>query len=56
MPIEIRQLVIRSTVGAEVEDERHADSAPPSMDALKEEILSECKAWFEARLQQLRER
>ncbi len=58
MPIEVRQIVIRSTVEVPLE----AAPRPPrelgdwSADRLKAETLAECKAWFEEKLQQLRER
>ena len=57
MPVEIRQLIIRSTVG-EGGDEAAttAEHGPESLAALKAEILDECKAMLEARLQQMRER
>lgn len=56
MPIEVRQLVIKSSVGEASDEGSRAEASPRSMTALKEEILSECKSWFEAKLQQLRER
>ncbi|MGC1302615.1 MAG: DUF5908 family protein [Caulobacteraceae bacterium] len=56
MPIEVRQLLIKSTVG-------EATSAPASQTApelsperLRNEILAECKTWLEEQLQALRER
>ena len=58
MPIEVRQIVIRSTVEAS-----QGATPPPahelgirSAERLKAETLAECKAWFEEKLQQLRER
>lgn len=56
MPIEVRQLIIKSTVGSGPEDFPPAETAAPSVEALKEEILGECKMWLEEKLQQLRER
>jgi hypothetical protein len=57
MSIEVRQLSIRcqlapSTAAAPA-------SAPPTpweLQALREQLLAECKAWLQERLQQARER
>jgi len=56
MTIEVRQLLIKSTVGR-----GPAEPAPPAparagLEELREEILAECKAWMEEKLQQARER
>jgi hypothetical protein len=62
MTIEVRQMLIKSTVGAE---------SPPAQlqgdgcgggeggeggGQMREDILAECKAWVEERLRQTRER
>jgi len=56
MAIEVRQLVIKSTVdgcgGAQPQDGQTSGAS----EQLKEEILAECKAWFEEKLRQLKER
>jgi len=61
MPIEVRQLVIRSTVNPAPSVAASGTAAPtePSeawRERLREEVLSECKAWVEDRLQRVRER
>ena len=58
MPIEVRQLTIKAQVGqAEAAAPCEAGPArPQSHDELRAELLAECKAWLEERLQQLRER
>lgn len=55
MTIEVRQMVIKSSVGPDEAGE------PPSLDPealaeLKEELLQECRAWLREQLQQQRER
>ncbi|WP_293905383.1 DUF5908 family protein [Phenylobacterium sp.] len=55
MTIEVRQMLIKSTVGgasapAQPQDDREG------LDRLREDILAECKAWMEDKLQQARER
>jgi hypothetical protein len=58
MPIEVRQLLIKSTVASapEVSVARAAEPDPQWRERLREEVLSECKAWLEDRLQRMRER
>lgn len=60
MPIEVRQLVIKSTVNpAPSAPASGAAGAEPSAawrERLREELLAECKAWVEDRLQRTRER
>lgn len=74
MPIEVRQLLIRATVGdgpAQAARSSDADGGASASGGgaggcggcegegdtqLKEDILSECKAWFEQRLRQMAER
>jgi len=70
MTLEVRQLVLKSTVSAGDDDREgsgqlHQTSgrcgdtycaAGGSQEQLKEEILAECRAWVLAQLQQLRER
>ncbi len=54
MPIEVRQLIVRSQV-----DEGAAPVAsvdPRLYEKMRIEILAECKVWFEDRLKQLKER
>ena len=55
MPIEIRQLVIRSTIDSPP-PAAEVPTSPEALDHLRAEILAECKTWFEEKLQQLRER
>lgn len=63
MPIEVRQLVIKSS--ADCCSDPGSDDATDGADGvgagagsarLRDEILAECKAWMEERLQQMRER
>jgi len=58
MTIEVRQLLIKSNVGGDV-----AQAKPPSQEeqtdwreTMRQELLSECKAWLEERLRRERER
>jgi hypothetical protein len=58
MTIEVRQMVIKSTVGDD-----HGTPQPqpglepsPQLERLREEILAECQALFELRLRDLAER
>ncbi len=58
MTIEVRQLVIKSTVGDDhrTPQPRPAEDPPPQLERLREEILAECQALFELRLRDLAER
>lgn len=65
MTIEVRQLLIRSLVDPQDGPGGGADAAPsPATDAaapewlerLKEELMTECKAWLEDQLRRARER
>lgn len=57
MTIEVRQLLIKSTVGGGSEPAPATDDAPADrIEQLREELLAECKAWVEDRLQRARER
>lgn len=64
MTIEVRQLLIRSMVdpqegsgGADAVPAPGTDSASPEwLDRLKEELMSECKAWLADQLRRARER
>jgi hypothetical protein len=56
MPIEVRQLLITSTVTPSNGPAPRDPVAPESLDRLREEILAECKLWLEEKLQNLRER
>lgn len=57
MTIEVRQMVIKSSVGPDAalpQDQAALD--PEALAELKQEILSECRAWLLEQLQQQRER
>lgn len=57
MPIEVRQLLIKSTVASA--PPAAATAAEPNgawRERLREELMAECKAWVEDRLQRARER
>jgi hypothetical protein len=58
MTIEVRQLLINSTVGEEPAEERRAERGPSAeeLERLKEDLLSECKTWFMEKLRDSRER
>jgi len=59
MPIEVRQLLIKSTVNPSREAPASGTAAEPPVvwrERLREELLAECKAWVEDRLQKARER
>lgn len=55
MTIEVRQMVIKSSVGPdEVREPPALD--PQALAELKQDILNECRAWLQEQLQQQRER
>jgi hypothetical protein len=58
MTIEVRQMVIRSTVGADpAQAEGRRPALPPGeLERIKEEILAECRRWMTDKLQEARER
>jgi len=58
MTIEVRHMLIKSTVSAEVLPAGSPAASTQLRDAeqWKEEVLSECKAWLEEKLNELRER
>lgn len=58
MTIEVRQMVIRSTVGLERArpETRKAELGPEELARLKEEILGECRRWMAERLRERDER
>ena len=59
MTIEVRQMVIRSTVGAEdagAPQIQPGQADRPELEQLREEIVAECRALFEQRLRDLQER
>ena len=55
MTIEVRQMVIRSSVGGDAPVQRVEDGQE-WRERLREEVLAECKAWLEDRLRRERER
>ena len=56
MTIQVRQMLIRSTVAGQPAAAQKAEASHASLERLRAEVLSECKAWMEERLQQARER
>lgn len=58
MTIEVRQMVIRSTVGVERTrpEPRRTELGPEELARLKEEILAECRRWMAERLREREER
>jgi len=58
MTIEVRQMLIKSTVGSDVPPSAQATVPGDVRDIeqWKQDILVECKAWFEEKLNELRER
>jgi hypothetical protein len=58
MTIEVRQMVIKSTVGDDhgTPQPRSGEAPSPEIERLREEILAECQALFEMRLRDLAER
>lgn len=58
MTIEVRQMVIKSTVGDDhgTAQPRGSEAPPPELERLREEILAECQALLELRLRDLGER
>ncbi len=58
MTIEVHQLLIRSQVGASGDDAELPRGELPAaeLERLREQVLAECKAWLNERLQDMRER
>jgi hypothetical protein len=56
MPLEIRQLVIRSTVDPSPDTASPDGRLPETLEQLRDEILAECESLFDEKLRQLRER
>lgn len=56
MPIEVRQLLIKSTVASAPAARAEAEPSVAWRERLREELMAECKAWVEDRLQKARER
>jgi hypothetical protein len=60
MTIEVRQMLIKSTVGAEapaqLQGEGCGGEGGEGGGQIREDLLAECKAWVEERLRQTRER
>lgn len=56
MTIEVRQMLIRSAVASRAASETRAELPAAALERLRAEVLAECKAWLEERLQQARER
>ncbi len=58
MTIEVRQMVIRSTVGLDRprSDPRRAELGAEELARLKEEILAECRRWMAESLRERDER
>ena len=56
MTIEVRQLVVCSSVCESTDERAPEDGPPPWFAQVKRELLAECQAWLEERLRQARER
>ncbi len=56
MPIEVKQLIIKSTVTDEHRDRDNPGLASEEFEALKQQLLEECKALIEQSLEKSRER
>ena len=56
MPIEVKQLIIKSTVTDEHRDRDDPGPAPADIEALKQQVLEECKELIEQSLEKSRER
>lgn len=56
MTIEVRQMLIKSTVSGGPTPTQTEAVPGASLDRLREEILAECKAWMTEKLQQARGR
>lgn len=56
MTIEVRQMLIKSTVGAESAPAPTKGGPCASDEKLREEVVSELKVWMEEKLRQVRER
>jgi hypothetical protein len=61
MTVEVRQLVIKSSIGDERKpspEEKDKEGPPPAEDLaeLKEDLLADCKSWLMEKLADARER
>lgn len=56
MPIEVKQLIIKSTVTDEQGDRDDPGLAAAEFEALKQQLLEECKELIEQSLEKSRER
>jgi hypothetical protein len=56
MPLEVRQLTIRSSVDPAPDAEEERPLPEETLERLKAEVLAECKAWLEEKMQRMRER
>jgi hypothetical protein len=56
MPLEVRQLTIKSSVDPAPDGVANPVDLTQVAERLKDEVLAECKVWFEEKLQQMRER
>ena len=56
MPIEVKQLIIKSTVTDEHEDREDHGTAAAEFEAMKQQLLEECREMIEQSLEKSRER
>lgn len=56
MTIEVRQIVIRSSVGEEAPPAPPSDAAIEALERMKRELLAECRALLESMQSQRQER
>jgi hypothetical protein len=56
MTIEVRHMVIKSTVGDDHGQAQPGGEAAPQLEHLREEILAECRQLLEMRLRDMAER
>lgn len=56
MPIEVKQLIIKSTVTDERRDREDAALDPADMETLKQQVIDECRELIERNLEKSKER
>ena len=56
MPVEVRQMLVKSTVQREPDDAEEKSPHPPDLEELKAEVLAECRQLILDTLRERRER
>ena len=58
MTIEVRQMLIKSTIGGEMDTERESENglSAEDLERLREDLFDQCKTWLMEKLRESRER